>query len=744
MTADIASADLSARTARRESSDEPLVASRKLGGDRYETQLSVPDVHCAGCIRRVETALSALPGVTAARVNLSTKRASVTWQGEATPPISATLEKMGYPGHLIDAAPEAKDKRLSRLILATGVAGFAALNIMMLSVAVWAGADGSTRDLLHWISALIAFPALLYAGRPFYESAWSAVRHGHTNMDVPIVIGVSLAFALSLYETITHGHQAFFDASVTLLFFLLIGRTLDYVMRERARTAVAGLIRLSPRGATVLDDDARSRFLPIAEVVPGMTVMVAAGERVPVDGVVITGTTEIDYALITGESVPRHVGAGAEVHGGTINLSSPFSIRATARADSSFLAEMIRLMEAAEGGRARYRRLADRVSRYYAPVVHIGALLTLMGWVLATGDWHQAISVAIAVLIITCPCALGLAVPIVQVVSARRLFDEGILVKDGSGIERLAEIDTVVFDKTGTLTMGPLRLLNAGDLDPEALAVAAAIATHSLHPISQSIVAAGGPVRPIAFTSVDEIAGQGLEARTPDATYRLGRADWVLGSSGESGTILGKESRLVARFSFDSQLRTGAQATIDELESMGLAVRLLSGDDAEAVEATATSLGIAEWRAQVQPRDKITEVQSLAASGHKALMVGDGLNDAPALAAAHTSMTPANAVDVGRRAADFVFLKESLSAVTTAIDLARRADGLVRQNIAFAIAYNAVAVPIAVLGYVTPLIAAVAMSLSSIIVVGNALRLRGRRRAEEAGQQSPQHHPHAA
>ncbi|TIQ53109.1 MAG: heavy metal translocating P-type ATPase, partial [Mesorhizobium sp.] len=421
--------DLDGATSSLPSSQEIRLASRSLGNDLRQTDLSVPTVHCAACIQAIETALGKLDRVERARVNLSTTRVSVQWRGNEAPPIVAALELLGYPAHLFDPEIHEKDKTLSELIRAVAVAGFAAGNIMLLSVSVWSGAEGATRDLFHWVSALIAIPALAFAGGIYFRSAWNALRHGRMNMDVPIAVGVSLAYAMSLYETINHGDHAYFDASVSLLFFLLIGRTLDHVMRERARTAVNGLSRLAARGAMVLREDGSRDYLPVEEIEPGLQLLVTAGERIPVDGKIIQGSSDLDCSLVSGESTPRTVSSGETVQAGTLNLTGPLIIEATAAAKDSFLAEMVRLMEAAEGGRAHYRRIADRVSALYAPVVHLTALVTFLGWMAATGDWHQAVTIAIAVLIITCPCALGLAVPIVQVVAARRLFESGVMVK---------------------------------------------------------------------------------------------------------------------------------------------------------------------------------------------------------------------------------------------------------------------------------------------------------------------------
>ncbi|MFC5393916.1 heavy metal translocating P-type ATPase [Bosea vestrisii] len=720
---------------------EMRLASRDLGNGLRQSDLAVPGLHCAGCIRTVEAGLARLPGVAHVRVNLSTKRVAVQWQGEEPPELLAALAGLGYPGHLFESEAERSDPDLARLIRALAVAGFCAMNIMLLSVSVWSGAEAETRRAFHWISAALALPCLIYSGRIFFVSAWSALRRGRTNMDVPISIGISLAFALSLYDTVHDAPHAYFDAATSLIFFLLIGRTLDHLMREKARTAVRGLMRLSPRGATVLGADGSRHYLPLAEIEPGMRIAIVAGDRIPVDGDVAEGTSELDCAVVTGESAPRPVALGACVQAGTLNLSGSLIIRATARAGDSFLAEMVRLMEAAEGGRARYRRIADRAAALYSPVVHATAFLAFLGWMAASGDWHRAVTVAIAVLIITCPCALGLAVPIVQVVASRRLFEAGIMVKDGSAIERLAEIDSAVFDKTGTLTLGQPRLANTGEIAPADLAIAAALARSSSHPFSRAIAAAA-PADTVVLSGLREQPGLGLEARYGGVLYRLGQAAWALGESSQAeggGTVLSRDGALLARFRFEETLRPQTAAALAALLAAGVDVALLSGDTPAAAGVVADRLGIDTVAAGLPPAQKVARLDALAGEGRKVLMVGDGLNDTPALAAAHVSMAPASAADIGRNAADFVFLHEGLGAVPTALAVSRAAGRLVSQNFALAILYNALALPVAIAGQVTPLIAALAMSLSSILVVANALRLDPRlspRRSEAAGEVS--------
>jgi Cu2+-exporting ATPase len=727
----------------RLSADEVLLASRVIDAELRQTDLSVPGISCGGCIRKIEDALGRLPGVTRARVNLSTRRVAVDWRAsEGPPPLGETLSGLGYDVHLHTAREDEKDPQLGRMIRALAVAGFAAMNIMGLSVSVWSGAAGETRDLFHWLSAAIALPTLAYSGRIFFLSAWRALRHGQTNMDVPISIGVLLAFAMSLYDTIHHQPHAYFDASVSLLFFLLIGRTLDYVMREKARTALKGLGRLAAYGATVIAADGKPTYMPSAELEPGMTILVRAGDRIPVDAVVIEGGSDIDASLATGESAPEPASPGSKLRAGTLNLTGPLIIRATAAAKDSFLAEMIRLMEAAEGGRSHYRHLADRASRLYAPVVHSAALLSFLGWLLATGDWHRALTIAVAVLIITCPCALGLAVPMVQVVAARALYERGVMVKDGSAMERLAEVDTIVFDKTGTLTLGQPRLRREGGIDEALLAIAARIAGASRHPYAQALAEATAPAD-IAFDQVTEHAGKGIEARIGEDIWRLGRGEWALdgeNSSASSGTVLACDGRLMLAFAFEDELRPGAAATVAALRSYGFTIEIVSGDTAGAVAPVAAELGIDTVRAGLLPAEKTARLARLGEAGRKTCMVGDGLNDAPALVAAHVSIAPGSAADIGRQAADFVFLRPGLDAISFTIGVTRAAGGLIRQNFAFAVLYNLMALPLAIAGYVTPLIAALAMSGSSILVVANALRLNPSS-SQRRSRKLPEPHP---
>lgn len=711
--------------------EEFRLASRSIGNGIFQTEISVPAIHCGGCVNRIERRLAKLDGVQNVRVNLSSKRLALRWSDRGTPPDAiGALKQLGFDGHLFDPVETAKPHgEVSKMLRALAVAAFASMNIMSLSVSVWSGAVGSTRDILHWICAAIALPALLYSGRTFYKSAWRSLRHGQTNMDVPISIGIAAAFALSVYDTY-HGYDhAYFDAATSLVFFLLIGRTLDYLMRERTRTAVKGLVQLSPRGAMTISADGRYEYAALKEIRPGTRLLITAGERVPVDCEVESGVSDVDFSLATGESTPRQVTSGATLQAGTLNITGSLTAVATAVAEDSFLAEMIRLMEAAESGKSAYRRIADRASRLYAPVVHLTSFLSFFGWMLLQADVHQAATVAIAVLIITCPCALGLAVPMVQVVAARRLFETRIMVKDGSAMERLNEIDTVVFDKTGTLTLGQLQVTSLGQIGRTELSMAAALASHSRHPNAQAIAAAGQEIgsNGLSFDVVEEHPGLGIEGVSQGTIYRLGRTRFACesGDAPESATVFSCDGRQIAAFTFADRLRPGAQMLVEKLRSAGIAMEIISGDNEAAVRGVAEALNIPKFTAEVLPGGKLERVRSLAQRGRKVLMVGDGLNDGPALMAAHVSMAPATAADVGRNNADFVFLQDSLEAVSLAYRVSREAGKLIRQNFVVAIGYNVVALPVAILGHATPFVAAIAMSLSSIVVVANALRLKG-------------------
>jgi len=690
----------------------------------------VRNIVCAACVQRIERVLTKMPGVLDARVNMTTRRVQVRWRPDETDSeaLLARLEQVGYPAvPLLEDRQSEEARAEKRLLRSMAVAGFAAANVMLLSVGVWAGVDmgESTRQLLHWVSAAVALPAVAYAGRPFFYSAFAALRARTLNMDVPISLAVLLAAGMSLVQTVGGGEQVYFDASVALLFFLLVGRYLDRRARGKAHEVGEQLLALSATSATAIDPSGARRAVPIARVERGMQIEVLPGDQVPVDGAILSGNSDIDLSLVNGETVPQPVAPGARVFAGTINGAGTLVVEVSGAGENTLLQQIVRLMEAAQQARSGYVRLADRAAAVYAPAVHGLALAAFLLWTFGLGAGaERGLLIAIATLIITCPCALGLAVPVVQVVASGRLFRRGILVKEGDALERIAAADTVVFDKTGTLTTASLRLANAGTVAPEDLQAAARLAAGSGHPLARALA------QHTEATAVDvvEEPGMGLEHRSAQGVERLGSRAWCGVDDAEpaEGPELwyrATDGRTV-RFGFEDVLRSDAVETVAALKRLGLSVAILSGDAAAPVARVAGALGVDEWRAACRPADKIARLEELTAAGHKVLMVGDGLNDAPALRAASVSMSPASAMYLSQTAADLVFQGDGLGAVVETVRTARVARMLILQNFGLAVVYNAIAIPLAVAGFVTPLIAAIAMSSSSLVVTLNALRLR--------------------
>jgi Cu2+-exporting ATPase len=716
-----------------------LAASHDMGDGLLQTDLLVPAMHCATCIRTIETGLGQIKGVDNARANLSTRRVSVRWRPDAggDADFISTLSGLGFEASLYDhanIATEADDTG-RKLLVCLAVAGFAAANIMLLSVSVWAGADAETQRLFQLISGLIAVPASVFAGQPFYRSAWAALSNRRLNMDVPISLAVLLALGVSVYEALYGHHETWFEASVSLLFFLLIGRYLDHMMRERARSAILQLSRLMPAGASRLDAAGQASYTPLAELQPGDTILVAAGERVPVDARVASGLSDIDRSLVNGESAAVQATPGLDVEAGVLNLTGPLTLEVLRPAEHSFVANVISLMEAASQANSRHVRIADRTAALYAPVVHIVSAASFIGWMVWTGgDWYTSLNVAIAVLIITCPCALALAVPIAQVVAANRLFRSGVMVKDGAALEQLAEADTVVFDKTGTLTLGEPRIAAImGGTDKEH-AIASVLARLSTHPAARAAAAAHPGTPGVLVSDVEELAGLGLEAVWKGRKVRLGRRSWVAEiarsdrtaapeSPASSEVCFAIAGGAIVSFQLSDTLRADAATVVRDLRAKRMTLEILSGDAAGPVDAIAAQLGIEKAFSGLKPAEKTQRVEELRAQGRRVLYVGDGLNDAPALAAANVSMAPASGSDIGRASAGLVLTGKGLSAIPVAIKVARATGRTVQQNFGLALGYNAIAVPLAVLGYATPLIAALAMSSSSILVVANSLRL---------------------
>jgi Cu2+-exporting ATPase len=724
--------------------EQTLDASAALSGFVEEDaglktlRLLVQGVHCANCIRKIENGLAADPNVTQARINLSLRKLTVSWTGgyEYAGRIAEAVDALGYdvapfePGQLTKADNAAGRELLRSL----AIAAFASSNVMMLSWAVWAGQSQDmplgTQELFQWLSAIVAIPAIAFAGKPFFRSAFQAIRAGRTNVDVPIVAGLTLTTAISFVELLHHGSDVYFDSAAMLLFVLLIGRYLDSRVRARARNAIEELLMMKAQTACVRHQDGRIEVMQAASVMPGMTLIVRAGERVPADGEVTEGHSELDVAIVTGESLPVSVGPGHTVLAGSLNGGGLLYIRASRAVDTSHLAEILRLVEQAEFRRGPSARLADRVARIWTPAVHGIALLTLLGWWVVGGvSVPTALLYAVSVLIIACPCAIGLAVPAVQVVTIGALLKHGILLRSGDALERLANIDRVAFDKTGTLSHGHLQVVGYPD-DESAIKTAIALAVTSNHPLARAIVDRFGPAEPAV--GVKEIPGRGIEAPGEGGPVRLGNAGFC-GVDGDplSDTPevwLSRPGQRPVRFTFADTQRPEAASVVTYFRRHGFAPVLLSGDKAALTRRFAASVGISDVHADILPAGKADKLNAWRREGRCVLMIGDGLNDAPALANAYVSASFGHGAAISQGTADIILPSEKLDAIILTHRTAKRASGIIRQNLGLAAIYNAGLIPVAVLGYATPLLAALAMSASSLAVTLNALRSRPRRR----------------
>ncbi|WP_299614669.1 heavy metal translocating P-type ATPase [uncultured Tateyamaria sp.] len=679
-------------------------------------ELILPGVHCVACIRSVEGLLNARPDIAAARVNLSRKRVAITAEPGMDPaPWIAALTGIGFEAHEArDTASSGKDDGLT---LRLGIAGFAMMNVMLLSVAVWSGATDATRDFFHWIAATISLPAAIYCAQPFFRSAWSALRGARLNMDVPIALAILLACGLSLYETMTGGAHAYFDAALSLTFFLLAGRVLETRMRQAARSAAADLAALEPMRVTRLAGDTRVS-VPVDDVNAGDTLWLAAGARVPVDGVLASEAAQIDRSALTGESDEIAVAQSAPLTAGEVVLTGPVTMQTTVAAKGSTLRRLIQIAAQAEGARSRYTSLADRAAGVYAPLVHGLSFAAFVGWSVATGDMYHALTIAIATLIITCPCALGLAVPAVATVATGRLFRMGLLVKSETALERLAEVDTVVFDKTGTLSAAALS--PEIDMPDQARSVLKALAQSSAHPLSRSVLPLLSDVDAADLDDIVEHRGNGVSALWMGKPVRFGNAAWA--GVGQ-GTVL-LIGTAVYPLERKEQVFADATDTIARLRDMGLDVHILTGDSARNAARVAAELGVDRVHAEVDPEAKQDLIEALQADGRKVVMVGDGLNDTLALTRAWASIAPGTALEASQNAADVVLLGQHLSGIPSAIGIARSARRRILENFGLAACYNMVAIPLALAGFATPLMAALAMSTSSITVTLNALRTK--------------------
>ncbi len=692
--------------------------------------LMIDGLHCAACVWLIETILSQQKGVLHARINMGTRRLKLVWGSKENTlkKLINSVQQLGYklmpynPAHL-----ENEDKKADKhLLFCLAIAGFAAANVMLLSAAIWAGGDNmphTTRLFMQSISGLITLPAVAYAGQPFFKSAWQALKHRHLNMDVPISLAISITTLLSFYETITKSvHETYFDSALMLLFFLLIGRYLDRRTRSKTHSAAEQLLTLQTSFARRLNKNNTHALIPLQKLRVNDVILVSKGERIPVDGIITEGTSTLDTSLMTGESLPKHATRTHTVLAGYLNLENSLHVRITALGDQTVIAEIARLTEESTQTKNKYTRIADRAAKIYAPAVHTLALITFVGWWLFAGvSAHQALLYAVAVLIVTCPCALALAVPVVHVTVTSRFLKLGIILKSATAIERLNNIKDIVFDKTGTLTTGAYVLVSGGT--KKSRAIAASLAQHSRHPLSIALASLYPYASPIK--KVKEITGKGLEAKINHKIVRLGNAAFCgiknpkLLPKNQTDVWLVEGTKKPVRFIFEDTLREDAHTVLATLKAEGHNLHLLSGDTAKTVQYLSKTLPFSYVKAQATPQQKHAYLASL----NYPMMVGDGINDAPSLAQAHVGVTLGNAADIAKTSADVIIQNNQLSHIHTLLFLAKKAHNAVLVNFTLALCYNAVAIPLAMAGKISPLLAAVFMSTSSLTVMLNALRL---------------------
>jgi Cu2+-exporting ATPase len=731
---------------------------QRLGGDQCEAQLIVSGIHCAGCVRSIEQGLQAA-GVLEAQVNFGNHRAAVRWDDRSLKlgDLLATLHRLGYEGHPYDPATQETlhRRQVRRSMLRLGVAGFGAGNVMMYSVGLYAGhfygIEADFEQLFRWLSALLAVPVVFYSGWPFLQGAWGGLRNRRFNMDSLISLGVLITMAYSLVALLAFpGSETYFDSAVMIVFFLLIGRALEAMARSRAGSVTEGLMGLQVKMATRLEADGE-RTVPIEAVVPGDRLLVRPGDAVPTDGTVLEGESELDESALTGEARPRAVQAGDALLGGTLNVEAPLVIEAQRVGADTVLARICTLVEQAQSRKPPLQRLADRIASYFVSVILLLAAGTFAWWEwLAPGAAPQSAWItAIAVLIIACPCALGLATPVAVLAGSALAARRGILVKGGEVLERAAHVTDVVLDKTGTLTEGGLAVTGvqalAGIPAEDWLPLAAALERRTVHPIADALQAwlerSGAAAAATTGATAQEVRvlpGRGALGRVDGRAVAVGNARLLAEqaialppaqaltppAASDSVVYVAVDGLVLGRVTLNDPLRPDAAAAVEALRGMGLAVHLFSGDRPEAVAAAARRAGIADARGGMLPDEKLAAVSELQSQGRVVAMVGDGVNDAPALIQADLAIAVSSGSDLTLEAAQVLLMRPRLLGAVETIAIARRTLRAIRENLALSLGYNAIAVPLAMAGLVIPLFAAVAMSASSLLVVSNALRLR--------------------
>lgn len=727
-----------------------------------EISLLVEGIHCAACVWLIEQGLQATPGIIEAAVNLSGKRLRVKWDNQRVK-LSHIIQRLGQIGYAaLPFDPEAAEGALERqnraLLYRMAFAGFAMMNLLWISIALYSGADkGEFRTLFHWIGFIIATPTLLYSGFPFFKGAWAGLRNLHPGMDLPIAIGASITYLYSVYVTLSASlvGEVYYDTVVNFLFVILVGRYLEAISKRQAVASTQRLLDLQPRVATVLHDG-KERVTPIRVVKPGEVVLIRPGDKVPVDGVVIAGASALDEAMLTGESEPVHKTLGSRVSAGTINGSGMLQVRVEELLKDTALGRIIRLVEDAQASKAPIQCVADRIVPWFV-VITIGlSLLTFLWW--WQTDFELALMAATAVLIITCPCAFGLATPMSIAVASGLGARYGVLVKNGAVLESLSGIDHFVFDKTGTLTEGHMGVVGIytehvawdGVIEPEPaimeiLSDLSAVERFSEHPIAAAILAcaeeSGVDLTARKATGFENQPGYGIKANVDGRRVLAGTTRWLdrhdvvrredfestaqeLGARGIGSLRCAIDGREVAVIALEDRVRADAPALVQSLKRQAMRLTLLSGDRRHTAEAIAQRVGGMEVIAEVLPEDKDRVIAQLQQGGHRVAMVGDGVNDAPALVRADVGIAMGSGTDVSIASADIVLMSSELQKVHLASALSRRTLRTIRQNIAISITYNLIMVPLAMAAVVTPLVAAISMPISSLLVIGNAARIR--------------------
>ena len=712
---------------------------RDAGEHIKQAVLILEGITCAACVWLNERHLMQLPGVKSVQVNYTSHRARVSWDAReiTLSKILAEIQLLGYHAHPYNAqsAANSREQQRKKDLRRLAIAGIAAAQVMMLAVALyaggWYGMEAGTAQLLRWFSLALTLPVLVYAARPFYAAAWSALKMRRPTMDVPVVIALLAAFAGSVVNTVLGQGQVYYDAINMFVLFLLGTRFLEQGARERSVEAAENILKLAPAMATQVTADGQ-QLVPVLELVPGDRLLVKPGEAFPADGVVEAGISGVDEALLTGESRLVAKQPGDAVIAGSINIDGPLTLSVTGIGENTVLAGIVRLLDQALAEKPRLAQLADRIAGQFTWMLLAFTALTGLAW--WWFDPARAFDSMLAVLVVTCPCALSLATPAAMAAAGSHLLARGVLITRGHALETLARVDHVVFDKTGTLTYGKPVLAATYPLAEwdaqQCLRWAASLEQASEHPLAAPFLAQIAPETLLPVADARNEPGRGVSGVIAGRRYFIGRtalavqADADAAEAGTTQVWLAQETRLLAKFVLADTLRNDAKPLIDALKAQGMRLSIFSGDDAATVRHIGDQLGIDDCRGGLKPADKLAALRALQAAGGVIMMLGDGVNDAPVLGAAQVSLAMGGGTQVARASSDIVLLSERLIEVAHALVLSRQAMSVIRQNFAWAIAYNLIAVPMAAWGWISPWLAALGMSASSLIVVANALRLK--------------------